>query len=432
MTGCKTPAFGRKEAINEKDKTSAERSKHLLLLLALTLRLLRLLTLVLALGAGLVHLVEQAQRGVLELVGLLLDLGGGGGALTRLALGDELAHGCDLLLDLLGLSLVETVLELLEGLLSVVDDGGSAIGSLNGVLALLVLLSVALRVLDHGLDLRVGETRAGGDGDGLVLVGGLVLGVDVDNGVGVNVEGDLDLGDTTVSRGNTDKLEVAQQLVVTDELTLTLVDLDLDSALEIGSSGEDLGLLGGDSGVTVDQAGEDTTEGLDTKREGSDVEKEKVGNLTSKDGTLDSSTDSNSLIGVDRLGGVTTEDALDGLGNLGHTGHTTNENDLRDIGSLQVGVLEGLADGLNGTADEGVHHLLKLRTGELGVDVLGTRGVGGNEGQVDVGLGGRGQLDLGLLGGLTDTLDSHAVAVQVDALLLLELVDKVADRKSVV
>ena len=431
MTGCKTPAFGRKEAINEKDKTSAERSKHLLLLLALTLRLLRLLALVLALGAGLVHLVEQAQRGVLELVGLLLDLGGGGGALTRLALGDELAHGCDLLLDLLGLSLVETVLELLEGLLGVVYDAVSAVGGLDGVLALLVLLSVLLGVLDHVLDLSVRKTGSRGDGDGLVLVGRLVLGVNVDDGVSVDVESDLNLGYTTVSWGNANELEVTEELVVTDELTLTLVDLDLDSALEIGSSGEDLGLLGGDSGVTVDQAGEDTTEGLDTKREGSDVEKEKVGNLTSKDGTLDSSTDSNSLIGVDRLGGVTTEDALDGLGNLGHTGHTTNENDLRDIGSLQVGVLEGLADGLNGTADEGVHHLLKLRTGELGVDVLGTRGVGGNEGQVDVGLGGRGQLDLGLLGGLTDTLDSHAVAVQVDALLLLELVDKVADEGNV-
>jgi len=102
-----------------------------------------------------VHLVEQAQGGVLEFVGLLLDLSGGGRALARLALGDELAHGSDLLLDLLGLSLVEAVLELLESLLSVVYNTVSAVGSLDGVLALLVLLSVLLRVLDHVLDLSV-------------------------------------------------------------------------------------------------------------------------------------------------------------------------------------------------------------------------------------------------------------------------------------
>jgi hypothetical protein len=431
VTGCKTPAFGCKEAINKKDKTRAERSEHLLLLLALTLRLLRLLALVLALGAGLVHLVEQAQRGVLELIGLLLDLRGGGRALARLALRDELAHGGNLLLDLLSLSLVETVLELLEGLLSVVYDAVSAVGGLDGVLALLVLLSVLLRVLDHVLNLGVRETGSGSDGDGLVLVGGLVLGVNVNDGVSVNVEGDLNLGYTTVGRGNANELEVTKELVIADELTLTLVDLDLDSALEISSSGEDLRLLGGDSGVAVDQTSEDTTEGLNTEREGSNIEQKKVSDLTSKNSTLDSSTDGDSLVGVNRLGGVTAENALDRLGNLGHTGHTTNEDDLGDVGSLEVGILEGLANRLYSAGDERVHHLLKLRAGELGVDVLGTGSVGSDEGQVDVGLRRGRQLDLGLLSSLTDTLDSHAVAVQVDALLPLELVDEMADESDV-
>ena len=414
-----------------KTKRGPSDQRRILLLLLLTLGLLLLLALVLALVAGLVHLVEEAEGGVLELIGLLLDLSGGGGALTRLALGNELAHGGDLLLDLLSLGLVKTVLELLEGLLGIVDDGVGAVGSLDGVLALLVLLGVALRVLNHGLDLGVGQTRAGGDGDRLVLVGGLVLGVDVDNGVSVNVEGDLDLGNTTVGRGDTDKLEVTQKLVVADKLTLTLVDLDLYGGLEVGGGGEDLGLLGGDGGVTVDQTGEDTTEGLDTEREGSDIEQEKVSNLTSKDSTLDGSTDSDSLVRVDRLGRVTAEDALDGLGDLGHTGHTTNKDDLGDLLGAQVGVLEGLADGLDGLGDEGVHHLLELSTGELLVDVLGAGSVSSDERQVDVGLRRRRQLNLGLLGSLTDTLDGHAVVVEVNVLLLLELLDEVADEGNI-
>ena len=251
--------------------------------------------------------------------------------------------------------------------------------------------------------------------------------MDVDDGVGINVEGDLDLRDTTVGRGNANELEVAEQLVVPDKLTLTLVDLDLDSSLEIGSGGEDLGLLGGNGGVAVDQTSEDTAEGLDTKGQRSNIEQENIRDLTSKDSTLDGGTNGNSLIGVDRLGRVTAEDALDRLGDLGHTGHTTNQDDFLDVLGLQVGILESLADGLNGPGDERIDQVLELSTGHLGVDVLGTGGIGSDEGQVDVGLQGRRQLDLGLLSGLTDTLDGHAVVRQIDTGLLLELLDEVAD-----
>jgi len=60
----------------------------------------------------------------------------------------------------------------------------------------------------------------------------------MDNGIGVNIEGDLDLRNTTMGRRNSNKLEVAKELVITNQLTLTLVNLDLDSGLEIGSSRE--------------------------------------------------------------------------------------------------------------------------------------------------------------------------------------------------
>ena len=54
--------------------------------------------------------------------------------------------------------------------------------------------------------------------------------------------------------------------------------------------------------------------------------------------------------------------------------------------------------------------------------VLGAAGVGGDEGQVDLGLLHLGKLDLGLLAGFLDALEGHAVVAQVDALVLLELV----------
>ena len=63
--------------------------------------------------------------------------------------------------------------------------------------------------------------------------------------------------------------------------------------------------------------------------------------------------------------------------------------------------------------------------------MLGSLGVGGDEGEVDLGLHGRGQLNLGLLGGLADTLEGHAVLAQVDSGALLELVKDVVDNDDV-
>lgn len=429
------------EAIESARETSC-------LLLVLTL-LLRALLLLLLLVLGLVHLVEQGQGSSLELVDLLLELLGGGGAFTRLVLGNELAESGNLLADRISLSLVQAVLEVREGLLGIVQDAVSAVGSLNGSLAGLVGLAVLLSLVNHVLDLGIRETRAGSNGDGLVLVGGLVLGVDVDNGVGIDVEGDLNLGNTTVGRGNANQLEVTEHLVVLDELTLTLVDLDLDSGLHVGSGGEGLGLLGGDCGVTVDQTGEDTTQSLDTQGEGSNIEQENVGNLTSQDGTLNSGTNGNSLVGVDRLGGLTAEHGLDGLGDLRHTGHTTNQDDILDVAGLQVGILQSFADRLLSTGDQGIHKSLELSTRHLLGDVKGTTGTSADElfkylviaykkgflgstyGKRDLSLQGRRQLNLGLLSSLTDTLDGHAIVGQVDTSLLLEVLNNVADQSDI-
>jgi len=145
----------------------------LLLTLAGRLRLL--------LGAGAVHLVEESKGGGLELIGLGLEVLGGGGTLTSLVLGNELTEAGNLLLDLLGLSLVEAVLELLEGLLGVVKDTVGLVGGLDGLLALLISSTVLLGVVNHVLNLRVAQTGTRGNGDGLVLSGRLVGGVNVDD-----------------------------------------------------------------------------------------------------------------------------------------------------------------------------------------------------------------------------------------------------------
>ena len=68
-----------------------------------------------------------------------------------------------------------------------------------------------------------------------------------------------------------------------------------------------------------------------------------------------------------------------------------------------------------------------LGAGQRHIQVLGAGGVGGDEGQVDVGAHDAGQLDLGLLGGFLQALIRHAVLFQVDAGFLLEGLGHVID-----
>ena len=65
-----------------------------------------------------------------------------------------------------------------------------------------------------------------GDGDFVLLAGGLVLRGDVEDAVGVDVECDLDLGHSSGSGRDARQFELAQQVVVLGHRALALVDLD--------------------------------------------------------------------------------------------------------------------------------------------------------------------------------------------------------------
>ena len=99
-------------------------------------------------------------------------------------------------------------------------------------------------------------------------------------------------------------------------IPLTLDDLDEDAGLVIGVGSEDLGLLGGDGSVSGDEDGHDTTSSLNTLRKRSNIKKKEILNIlvsfTSEDGSLDGSTVSNGLIGVDgSVGLLSVEEVLD-------------------------------------------------------------------------------------------------------------------------
>src|SRR5919199_5748491 len=83
-------------------------------------------------------------------------------------------------------------------------------------------------LMHHLLNRLLRETTRSGDRDPLLLAGPQVLCPNVDDAVGVYVEGDLDLGHAPRCGRDPHQLEVAYELVVRRYLALALVDLDLD------------------------------------------------------------------------------------------------------------------------------------------------------------------------------------------------------------
>lgn len=151
------------------------------------------------------------------------------------------------------------------------------VARLNALTGGLVLIGVLLGFLNHALNLFRAETAlVVGDGDALALASALVTCANLEDSVGVKLEGDLNLRNTTWGGGNTSQLELSELVVVLCHGALAFEDLDQDHGLVVGGGREDLGLLGGDGGTTLDQVGHDTASSLDTKSKRVDIHEDEV------------------------------------------------------------------------------------------------------------------------------------------------------------
>ena len=174
-------------------------------------------------------------------------------------------------------------------------------------------------------------------------------------------------------------------------------------------------------GVLLDHLGHHAAERLDAERQRGDVQQQHVLAVAGEHLALDGGADGDGFVRVDVLARFLAEDFLDLVLHLGHAGHAADQDDVVDVGQLDAGVLDrGLAR-RHGALDELFDQRLQLGAGQLDVQVLRARRVGRDVGQVDVGLGLAGQLDLGLFSGFLQALQRENVLGQVDALFLLEL-----------
>ena len=256
----------------------------------------------------------------------------------------------------------------------------------------------------------------------LLLAGAEVLGGDIHDAVGVDVEGDFNLRHTAAGRSNAVQMEAAEALVVSRHLTLTLQDVDFDGSLVVRGGGEDLALAGRDGGVAVDQLGAYTAQGLNAEGQRGDIDENDAVHILVQDAALDGSADGDAFIGVDALETFLASQGLDHLLHGRNTAGSADQQDLADVTGLQAGVGERLLDRAGGLLDQVMGQFVELCTGQGDIEVLRAGCIRRDVRQVDVGGRDAGELDLCLLGGFTQALHGDLVVGEVDALGLLELV----------
>ncbi len=149
----------------------------------------------------------------------------------------------------------------------------------------------------------------------------------------VDVEGHLDLRDAAGGGIDPVEAEIAEHLVVGDELAFALANDDVDAGLVISSRREDLGLLRRDRRVALDHRRGDAAHGLDGEGQRGHIEKDDVakGRILREHAALDRGTDGDDFIGLTPWWGSLPARGLRGLDDLGHAGHATNEDEFVDV-----------------------------------------------------------------------------------------------------
>jgi hypothetical protein len=118
---------------------------------------------------------------------------------------------------------------------------------------------------------------------------------------------------------------------------------------------------------------------------------------------------------------VLAEELAHQLLHFRHAGRSADQHDLVDLAWTDTGVGERLLHRAHRALQQIVDELFELRARQLDLQVPRPAGVRGDERQVDLGLHRRGQLDLGLLRALLQTLERHAILRQIDTVALPEL-----------
>jgi len=286
-----------------------------------------------------------------------------------------------------------------------------------------------LGILDHLIDLNGRETTNGvGDANGSFAAGGAVLSSDLQETVGIDLKGGDKLGLTTGHGRNAIKFELAKETVVAALSTLALVNREGDRGLVVLDGSEDTRFIRGNGSVTRHNNTEDVTLHCNTQGQRSNIEKEEIlglfGSLTCEDGSLDGSTIGNGFIGINGLVELTTTEVLrDECLDLGDTGGATNKDDIVDLLTSHLGILQNPLDGVKSGLEHSGIDLLEPSTRDVRREVFTlVEGINFNSGLSDTR-----ECPLGTFASRPETPESTSIIRNVVLSLPLELILEVLE-----
>ena len=206
----------------------------------------------------------------------------------------------------------QLVAQLVQLILGSEDHRVSLIQLIYLLTLLLISSLVSLSLSLHTIDLVLAQAAGSLDTDSLFLTGSLILSRYLQDTVGIDIKGHLNLRHTTTCRSNASQVKLTDTLVLSSHRTLALQHMDSHFCLIISGSRESLALLYRDGCVSINQLGHHTTKGLDTQGQRSNIQQYHIANtlLVVQDSTLDSSTYSHHLVRVNTLRRHLAEEVL--------------------------------------------------------------------------------------------------------------------------
>ena len=168
------------------------------------------------------------------------------------------------------------VANLFHSLLGLEYHGICFVSCIDCFLPLLILCFVLSSFFDCLVDLGIRHVGTGSDRDVLLFACTQILSGYVYDTVGIDIESNLDLRNTSSCWRDTIQTELAKRLVVSRELSLTLYNMDIYCSLVICCSGEDLALLCRDRGISLDQPCCYAAQGLDRQRQRGNIQKKDI------------------------------------------------------------------------------------------------------------------------------------------------------------
>ncbi len=198
----------------------------------------------------------------------------------------------------------------------------------------------------------------------LLLAGAQILCGDIDDTVGIDIKGNLDLWDSPHGWWYAVQVKSSDGAVLCGHWALALEYVNLDRWLIIRSRGKNFGLLCRDSGIGFDELGKYAAQGFNTHGEWGDIEQQNIFHFTAQNTALDSCSDSYHLIRIYAFRWYTAKEIFNNFLDSRNPGGSSYQDNFINLGGGDAGIFKSFAAGLYGRLDQFIVKLFELRAGE--------------------------------------------------------------------